>query len=57
MPDVFWIGVVLAAVIFLIGVFAGARSRSTGLLTGAALGAFLGFMLAFPLLALGLAGS
>lgn len=47
----------LAAVIFLIGVLAGARSRTTSLLTGAAIGAFLGVMLAFPLLALGLAGS
>lgn len=57
MPDVFWIGLVLAAAIFLIGVFAAARSRTTSLLTGAAIGAFLGVMLAFPLLALGLAGS
>jgi len=57
MPDVFWIGAVLAATIFLIGVFAGARSRTTGLLTGAAIGAFLGVMLAFPLLAIGVATS
>lgn len=57
MPDVFWIGLVMAAVIFLIGVFAGARSRTTGLRTGATIGAFMGVMLAFPLLALGLAGS
>lgn len=57
MPDVFWIGLVFAAVIFLIGVFAAARSRTTSLLTGAAIGAFLGVMLAFPLLAIGLAGS
>jgi urea transporter len=57
MPDVFWIGAVLAGVIFLIGVFAGARSPSTGIATGAAIGAFMGVMLAFPLLALGLAGS
>lgn len=57
MPDVFWIGLVMAAVIFLIGAFAGARSRTTSLRTGAAIGAFMAFMLAFPLLALGLAGS
>lgn len=57
MPDVFWIGLVLAAVSFLVGAFAGARSRTTGVLTGAAIGAFLGVMLAFPLLAIGLATS
>lgn len=57
MPDVFWIGLVLAAVIFLIGVFAGVRSRTTSTLTGAAIGAYLGIMLAFPLLAIGLATS
>jgi hypothetical protein len=57
MPDVFWIGLVLAAVIFLIGVFAAARSRTTSLLTGAAVGAYLGLMLSFPLLAIGLATS
>jgi hypothetical protein len=57
MPDVFWIGVVLAAAIFLIGVFAGARSSITDLRTGAAVGAYLGVMLAFPLLAIGLATS
>ena len=57
MPDVFWIGVVLAAVIFLIGVFGGMRSRTTSLRTGAALGAYMGIMLAFPLLAIGLATS
>jgi hypothetical protein len=57
MPDVFWIGLVLAVAIFLIGVFAGVRSRTTGVLTGAAVGAYLGLMLAFPLLAIGLAAS
>lgn len=57
MPDVFWIGLVLAAAIFLIGVFAGLRSRTTSLATSAAIGAYLGFMLAFPLLAIGLATS
>jgi len=57
MPDVFWIGLVLAAAIFLIGVFAGMRSRTTSVLAGAAIGAYLGVMMAFPLLALGLASS
>jgi hypothetical protein len=57
MPDVFWIGLVLAAAIFLIGVFAGLRSRTTSVATGAITGAYLGFMLAFPLLAIGLATS
>lgn len=57
MPDVFWIGLVLAGAIFLIGVFSGLRSRTTSLRTGAAVGAYLGFMLAFPLLAIGLATS
>ncbi len=57
MPDVFWIGLGLAGFIFLIGVFAGARSSSTGLRAGAAIGAYLGVMLAFPLLAIGLATS
>lgn len=57
MPDVFWIGLSLAAFIFLIGVIAGARSRTTSLATGAAMGAYLGVMLAFPLLAIGLATS
>jgi len=57
MPDVFWIGLGLAVFIFLVGVFAGARSSTTGLRTGAAIGAYLGVMLAFPLLAIGLATS
>ena len=57
MPDVFWIGLVLAGAIFLVGVIAGARSRTTSLRTGAAIGAYLGVMLAFPLLAIGLATS
>lgn len=57
MPDVFWIGAVLAGVIFLIGVFAGMRSRTTSVLTGAMIGAYLGIMLAFPLLAIGIASS
>ena len=57
MPDVFWIGAVLFGVVFLIGVFAGARSRSASVATGAAVGAYMGVMLAFPLLAIGLATS
>jgi hypothetical protein len=57
MPDVFWIGLVIAACGVLIGLLAGARSRSTGALTGLAIGAFLGVMAAFPLLAIGLATS
>jgi len=57
MPDVFWIGLVLAGVIFLLGVIGGARSNTTSLRAGAAIGAYLGVMLAFPLLAIGLATS
>jgi hypothetical protein len=57
MPDVFWIGFVLAGAIFLIGVISGLRSRTTSVLTGAAVGAYLGLMLSFPLLAIGLATS
>ena len=57
MPPVFWIGLGIAAFIFLVGVVAGARSRTTGLRAGAAMGAYLGIMLAFPLLAVGLATS
>jgi len=57
MPDVFWIGVVLAVAVFLIGVISGARSGTSSLRTGAAIGAYMGIMLAFPLLALGLANS
>jgi hypothetical protein len=57
MPDVFWIGIVLAGAIFLIGVISGARSSTTSLRTGALMGAYLGVMLAFPLLALGIANS
>ena len=57
MPDVFWIGLILAVVIFLIGAISGARSRTTSLRAGAAMGAYMGIMLAFPLLALGLATS
>ena len=57
MPDVFWIGLAIAACFVLIGLVAGAKSRTTPTLTGLAIGAFMGVMLAFPLLALGLATS
>jgi hypothetical protein len=57
MPPVFWIGLGIAAVVFLVGAIAGARSRTASLASGAATGAFLGVMMAFPLLAIGLATS
>jgi hypothetical protein len=57
MPPVFWIGLGLAAFIFLVGLVAGARSRTGSLKQGALTGAYLGVMLAFPLLAVGLATS
>ncbi len=57
MPPVFWIGFGLAAFVFLVGVVAGARSRTATVMTGAAMGAYLGVMVAFPLLAIGLATS
>ena len=57
MPDVFWIGLGIAAFSVLLGFLAGARSRTTRTLTGVAIGAYLGLMAAFPLLAIGLATS
>jgi hypothetical protein len=57
MPDVFWLGLGIAAFFVLVGLFAGARSRTTSALTGLAVGAFLGVMAGFPLLALGLSTS
>lgn len=57
MPDVFWIGLVIAAFGAFLGLVSGARSRTTGGRTGLAIGAFLGVMAAFPLLAIGLASS
>jgi len=57
MPPVFWIGLGIAAFIFLVGCISGARSRSASLGSGAAIGLYLGVMCAFPLLALGLATS
>lgn len=57
MPPVFWIGLAIAGLGVAIGLLAGARSPSTGILTGLAIGAFLGVMAGFPLLAIGLATS
>jgi hypothetical protein len=57
MPDVFWLGLGIAAVFFLLGAISGARSRTGTLGSGAAMGAYLGIMSAFPLLAIGLATS
>jgi hypothetical protein len=57
MPPVFWIGLGIAGFSLLVGLVAGAKSRTTGALTGVAIGAFLGVMAAFPLLAIGLATS
>jgi hypothetical protein len=57
MPDVFWIGLAVAAAGALLGLVSGARSRDTGAATGLAMGAYLGLMAGFPLLALGLATS
>ncbi len=57
MPPVFWIGLGIAGLGVLVGLFAGARSHSTRTLTGIAIGAYLGGMAAFPLLAIGLATS
>ena len=57
MPPVFWLGLGIAAFIFLVGVVAGTRSRTASAATGAAMGAYLGVMCAFPLIASGLATS
>jgi hypothetical protein len=57
MPDVFWIGLGIAAFCVLVGFIAGARSHTTRTLTGVAIGAFLGLMAGFPLLAIGLSTS
>ena len=57
MPPVFWIGLGIAGFGCLVGLLAGAKSRSTRTLTGLGIGAYLGVMAAFPLLALGLATS
>jgi hypothetical protein len=57
MPSIFWLGLGIAAFVFLVGVVSGARSRTASLGSGAAMGAYLGVMIAFPLLAIGLATS
>jgi hypothetical protein len=57
MPTVFWLGLGIAAFCLLVGLIAGAKSRTTGARTGLAIGAYLGVMAAFPLLAIGLATS
>jgi hypothetical protein len=57
MPGIFWIGLGFLAFGILVGFLAGARSRSTGVLTGLAIGAFLGLMAGFPLLAIGISTS
>jgi hypothetical protein len=57
MPPVFWIGLGIAAFIFLVGVISGAKARTASVGTGAAIGALLGVLLSFPLLAIGLATS
>jgi hypothetical protein len=57
MPDVFWLGFGIAAFSMLVGLIAGARSRTTATKTGLAVGAFLGVLAAFPLLAIGLSTS
>ncbi|HEX7059386.1 MAG TPA: hypothetical protein VF176_06000 [Solirubrobacterales bacterium] len=57
MPPVFWLGLGIAAFCLLLGLIAGAKSRTTGARTGLAIGAYLGAMVAFPLLAIGLATS
>lgn len=57
MPDVFWIGLAIAGFCVLVGLLAGARSRTATALSGLAMGFYLGVMFAFPLLALGLATS
>lgn len=54
MPDVFWIGLAIAAIGATIGLVAGARSRTTPARTGLAIGVLLGVLAAFPMLALGL---
>jgi len=57
MPDIFWIGLGIAAFCVLAGFIAGVRSHTTRTLTGVAIGAFLGLMAGFPLLAIGLSTS
>jgi len=57
MPDIFWLGLGIAAFCVLVGFIAGVKSRTTSTLTAVAIAAFLGLMAGFPLLAIGLASS
>jgi hypothetical protein len=57
MPTVFWIGLSLAGFCVLVGLVAGAKSRTGTALSGLTMGCYLGVMFAFPLLAIGLASS
>ena len=57
MPPVFWLGLGIAAFVFLVGAISGARSRTATLGSGALMGLYLGVMIAFPLLAIGLSTS
>jgi hypothetical protein len=57
MPDVFWLGLGIAAVGPVLGLLAGARSRGTSAITGLTIGTYVGVMAAFPLLAIGLSTS
>ena len=57
MPGIFWLGLGIAAVGPVLGLLAGARSRSASALSGLAIGTYCGVMAAFPLLALGLSTS
>ena len=57
MPDIFWLGLGIAAVGPLLGLLAGARSRTTSAISGMIIGAYAGVMAAFPLLAIGLSTS
>jgi hypothetical protein len=57
MPTVFWIGFAIAGLCVLVGLVAGAKSRTTSARTGLVMGCYLGVMFAFPLLAIGLATS
>lgn len=57
MPPIFWLGFGIAAFCVLVGLLAGAKSRTTSARAGLAIGAYLGVMAAFPLLAIGLATS
>ena len=57
MPDIFWLGLGIAAVGPVLGLLAGARSRTTSAISGMTIGAYAGVMAAFPLLAIGLSTS